>query len=99
MVDIVPVHPGEIVQGLFMEPLEWSSADLAERLHVDVSVVDELVEGHRGIDAELALRLARLFGTQGDYWLRFQNLWDIYLARREAEQTLDAIAPLPREAA
>ncbi len=63
-----PIHPGEILEEEFMLPLGLSANALARRIDVPVTRVSEIVRGKRGITADTALRLARLFGTSSDLW-------------------------------
>ena len=55
------------------------------------------MNGDRGISAEMALRLARAFGTSEYYWMNLQSIYEAKKAR--ATINLDAIAPLVVEAA
>jgi plasmid maintenance system antidote protein VapI len=40
------------------------------------------VHHHRGITADTALRLARYFNTNPEFWLNLQNYYDLEVARR-----------------
>ena len=56
-----PVHPGEILQKEFLEPMDLSQNRLALALGVPARRINEIVLGKRGITADTALRLARYF--------------------------------------
>jgi addiction module HigA family antidote len=56
-----PVHPGEMLQTLFMEPLQISQNALARNIKVPPRRINEIVNGKRRITADTALRLARYF--------------------------------------
>lgn len=77
-----PIHPGEILEEEFMIPLGLSANALARRLDVPVTRISEIVRGNRGITADTALRLARLFGTSSELWLGLQAEYDLRVARR-----------------
>lgn len=79
--DFPPTHPGEVLLEDFLEPLGMGVDSVANRLGVDVALLAEVVEGHRPITADLALRLARLFGTSPEFWLGMQNTHDLDVAR------------------
>ncbi len=64
-----PIHPGEILEEEFMRPLGLSANALARRIDVPVTRISEIVRGKRGITADTALRLGRLFGTSSELWL------------------------------
>lgn len=71
------IHPGEILQEEFMEPLGVSAYALAKSLYVPRSRIHEIITGQRAITADTALRLARYFGNSPDFWLNLQNRYDL----------------------
>ncbi len=94
-----PIHPGEILEEEFMRPLGLSANRLARRIDVPVTRISEIVRGKRGITADTALRLARLFGTSSDLWLGLQAEYDLRIARRELSgAALSRIVPLKKPA-
>ena len=99
MVDIVPSHPGAVLDELFLKPLGWNADETARRLGVDRTTIENVIGERQAFDADLVVRLARLFGTDEHYWFRFQNAFDAYGARERAADDLDRIAPYESEAA
>ena len=90
-----PIHPGEILEEEFMRPLGLSANSVARRIDVPVTRISEIVRGKRGITADTALRLARLFGTSSDLWLGLQAEYDVRVAKRDlAGAALSRIVPL-----
>src|SRR5580693_2558629 len=79
---ILPVHPGEILREDFMKPLGLSVNKLALELHVPATRIGEIVHERRRITAETALRLARFFHTNAEFWLNLQNFYDLEVSRR-----------------
>ncbi len=79
---MAPVHPGEILREDFMKPLELSVNKLALELHVPATRIGEIVNERRRITAETALRLARFFKTNAEFWLNLQNFYDLECERR-----------------
>lgn len=77
-----PVHPGEILREDFMKPLSLSINRLALDLHVPATRIGEIVHERRRITADTALRLARYFKTNPEFWLNLQNFFDIEVERR-----------------
>jgi|GEM_PF-868935 len=65
MSDIInpPIHPGEILLEVYIEPLGLSQNKLAEALDVDPGRINRIVTGKSSITADTALRLARYFQT------------------------------------
>jgi antitoxin HigA-1 len=77
-----PVHPGEILREDFMKPLGLTINRLALELHVPATRIGEIVHERRRITAETALRLARYFNTNPEFWLNLQNFYDLEVSRR-----------------
>jgi addiction module HigA family antidote len=83
-----PPHPGRIVRQECIEPLGLTIAEAARALGVTRQTVDRLVNGRSGVSAEMAIRLAKAFGSTPDMWVRLQAAYDLAQARqREAEIT------------
>jgi addiction module HigA family antidote len=80
-----PVHPGEVLREDFMKPLGLSVNKLALDLHVPATRIGEIVHHRRGITAETALRLARYFHTNAEFWLNLQNFYDLEISRRSGK--------------
>jgi antitoxin HigA-1 len=79
---MAPVHPGEILREDFMQPLNLSVNKLALELHVPATRVGEIVHERRRITADTALRLARYFNTNPEFWLNLQNFYDLEMPKR-----------------
>jgi antitoxin HigA-1 len=77
-----PVHPGEILREDFMKPLGLTINRLALRLRVPATRIGEIVHERRRITADTALRLARYFNTNPEFWLNLQNFYDLEVSRR-----------------
>lgn len=90
-----PTHPGEVLREEFMPDFGLSVSQLAKRLSVSRQSVNELVRERRAVSPDMALRLARLFGTSPQYWLNLQrnvDLWDSLDLQRDS---IERIQPLP----
>jgi antitoxin HigA-1 len=72
-----PIHPGEILQEEFLLPLSISQYRLAKDTNVPSRRINEIVRGSRAISADMALRLARYFGTSERFWLNLQARYDL----------------------
>lgn len=73
-----PTHAGEILREEFLEPLGITQSHLAKALHTSFRAINELVNEKRGITTEMALKLAKYFGTSPQLWLNLQNQYDLY---------------------
>ena len=77
MKKIPTIHPGEILQEEFLEPLNISQNRLGAELGVSPRRINEIVHGKRAITADTALRLARFFGNSASFWLGLQMDYDL----------------------
>jgi addiction module HigA family antidote len=90
-----PLHPGEVLKELYLDPLEISAITLARRLNVPRTRIERLIKGSTGVTPDTALRLARAFGTTPAYWMNLQVNFDIDRATREVD--VSGIEPLVRD--
>ena len=89
MRDISPIHPGEQLREEFMKPNGLSCAQLAEGIGVAAPRVVDIVEERQSVNGEMALRLARYFGTTARFWLDLQRDYDLERAAHELGNRLD----------
>ncbi len=74
-----PTHPGEILREDIFPALNMTQADIAEALGVSRRSVSQVLNEHRPITADMAIRLARFLGSPADTWLNMQRELDIWL--------------------
>ncbi len=75
-----PMHPGEVLQELYLVPLDMGAIALARRLGVPRTRIERLVKGATGMTPDTALRLARAFNTTPAYWMNMQTNYDMAMA-------------------
>ena len=75
-----PMHPGEVLQELYLVPLDMGAIALARRLGVPRTRIERLVKGATGMTPDTALRLARAFNTTLAYWMNMQTNYDMAMA-------------------
>jgi len=84
-----PVHPGDILRNDFLEPLGLTAYRLAKELGVSRPTVTQLVARRRNVTAEMALRLARYFGTSAQVWQNLQAQYDLEVATTKIGKTVN----------
>jgi len=94
MATIAPIHPGEVLQDEFLEPLGVTQHRLAVSIGVPPRRINEIVHGKRRITADTALRLARYFGTTDRFWLNLQTRFDLEIEKDQLGDKLEEIRPL-----
>ena len=81
-----PAHPGEILKGLVIEPLELTITDVATHLDVSRKTLSKVVNCKASITPEMAVRLELVFGKpSADHWLRLQNAFDLWKTRQNKD--------------
>lgn len=84
------IHPGEVLYKDFMQAMGISARRLAADIDVPPSRIGEVVNGHRPITADTALRLGLYFDMEPRFWMNLQTEYDMRTATRELK---DKIAP------
>lgn len=87
-----PVHPGEVLKELYLDPLDMGAIAFARRLGVPRTRIERLIKGTTGITPDTALRLARAFSTTPTYWMNLQTNYDMAIARKKVD--VSGIEPL-----
>ena len=88
------IHPGEILFEEFLRPMEISQTRLANSIGVPPRRLNEIVLGKRGITADTALRLAKVFGTSVQFWMGLQDEYELREARSEIKDQLENLMPI-----
>jgi addiction module HigA family antidote len=86
---LTPVHPGEILQNEFLEPMGITQYRLAKSIAVPARRINEIIHGKRAITADTALRLGRFFKMEAKFWMNLQAQYDLDLAEDILRNRLD----------
>ncbi|MCY3718168.1 MAG: HigA family addiction module antitoxin [Anaerolineaceae bacterium] len=92
-----PPHPGKAIRVSCLEPLGLSVTAGAKALGVSRQALSSLVNGHARITPEMAVRLAKAFGSTPEHWIRMQSAWDIAQIRKRADEIV--VEPCLRKSA
>ncbi len=76
-----PPHPGMVVRMSFLEPLDLSVTEGARALGVSCQALSNLVNGRAQISGDMAIRLAKVFGSTTESWIRLQAAYDVAQAQ------------------
>lgn len=74
------MHPGKLL-GRILSEKEMTQRALAKKLDVSLQTVNTLINERRGMTAEMAVRLARVFDTSAQLWMNLQTNHDLWLAQ------------------
>ncbi len=94
MAKLKNIHPGEILLEEFLVPMGISQTRLAHAISVPPRRINEIVLGKRGITADTALRLSKVFGTSVQFWMGLQDEYELREARSAIEDQLRRMEPL-----
>src|SRR5271157_4067117 len=72
------IHPGEVLQEEFLKPMDITGYRLAKSL---------------GVRADMAVRLARFFGTSPEFWMNLQSAYELAKARTVLGHEIAKIQP------
>ena len=87
-----PMHPGEVLKELYLDPLNMGAIAFARRLDVPRTRIERLVKCVTSMTPDTALRLARAFNTTPAYWMNMQTNYDMVTAAKEVD--VSGIEPL-----
>lgn len=74
-----PAHPGRLLKNLYLKPLGISNTKLAEILGVSRNAVSNIVNEHKAVTPEMALRLSKAFpNSTPESWLSLQKNYDLW---------------------
>ncbi len=91
-----PPHPGTVVRVSCLEPLGLNVTDGAKVLGVSRQALSNLVNGRARMSSEMAIRLAKAFGSTTETWIRLQTAYDVVQAQaREDEIEIEPYEPQP----
>ena len=91
-----PPHPGKVVRVSCLEPLGLNVTEGAKILGVSRQALSNLVNCRARISADMAIRLAKAFGSTTETWIRLQAAYDIAQAQaREDKIKVERYKPQP----
>ena len=91
----VAIHPGEHLAEELTE-LRMSAAELARKLGVPANRITQILNGTRAITGDTALRLAHFFGTDPQFWLNLQSIYDLRIAQQKLGKSISSLPTLRR---
>ena len=90
-----PPHPGEIIKGLWLDPMSVTITEAAQAMGVSRKTLSKIVNGKGRVTPEIALRLSIALGSSAESWLGHQAAYDLW----EMEQHRDDLHVVPLFAA
>lgn len=86
-----PPHPGEIIKGLWLDPMGASITEAAQAMGISRKTLSKVVNGHGRVTPEMAVRLSIALGSSPESWLGHQIAYDLW----QVAQNRDELAVVP----
>jgi addiction module HigA family antidote len=94
-----PPHPGEVLSGLWLEPLGLSVTEAAKALGVSRKTISKIVNGSGAVTPEMAVRMELVFGASAQSWLSHQAAYDLWHVQRRRKTIAREVKPVEMPAA
>lgn len=78
-----PTHPGELIRDE-LEARNLSQAKLANQIGVSPSLLNEVIDGKRSVNTELALLLEAALGIEAELFLKLQSAYNMQVAKSDS---------------
>ena len=76
-------HPGVMLKEDFLDDLNIKPGTLARAIGVDRTAIKQIIDGKRGISADMAIRFGLFFDMSAQFWLNMQKDYELRMAERE----------------
>ncbi len=87
------VHPGEWLRTEIVDPHGLNVTETAAKLRVTRQAMSNLLNGHAGLSAEMAIRFEKAFGVRAETMMRMQAAFDLAQVRaREGDILVERVA-------
>jgi len=85
---------GELLKEEFIDAFNISQNALAKAIFVPPNRIHQIINNQRRITADTDLRLTTYFGLSQGYFLRYQEDYELRIARREIADDINRIKPI-----
>ncbi len=90
-----PTHPGAILREDILPSLCKTQLELAEKLGVSRQTISQIINEHRPITPDMAIRLSRFLGGSAQSWLNMQqafDLWNLEIKNKDKYKDIKKVA-------
>lgn len=78
-----PTHPGQLIREE-LEEREMTQAKFAQQIGISPSLLNEVINGKRAVNTELALLLEAALGISAHIWLDLQADYNMHVAKSDS---------------
>jgi addiction module HigA family antidote len=69
--------PGEVLKNEFLAVYQMTISGLAKEISISTAQLNNVVNNKQKISIPIALRLAKFFGNEPEFWVDLQNSYDL----------------------
>ena len=73
-----PPHPGEIIKGLWLDPMDATITQAPGAMGVSRKTLSKIINGKGRVTPEMAIRLSITLGSSAESWLGHQSAYDLW---------------------
>jgi len=73
-----PPHPGEVIKGLWLDPMSLSITDTSKALGISRKTLSKIINGKGSVTPEMAVRLSIALGGSPESWMGHQVAYDLW---------------------
>ena len=81
-----PPHPGEILKGLWLDPMGISTTQAAKAIGISRKTLSKIINKKGSIMPEIALRLSLALGSSPESWMGHQVTYDLWQAEQQKDK-------------
>lgn len=86
-----PTHPGSILREDVLPALKLSITDAAKHLMITRQQLHRVLAEESAISPEMAIRLGKFCGNGPEIWIRMQEAYDLWQAKKKLGRQIDKI--------
>lgn len=93
------VHPGEVLREDILPDVGLSVTAAAKALGVSRQMLHDILAERKPLSAAMCLRIAKLFGSSPEMWMRLQASYELQKARKDKDirKSIHKIVPLKHQ--
>lgn len=80
-----PTHPGELLREDVLPAVKQPKTRIAEGLGISRQHLHDILAERKPVSAEVAVKLAKMFGSSAEVWIRMQGSYDAWHAARSVD--------------
>lgn len=81
------IHPGIILDD-DLKSLKMKQAELSKRTGISKTIINEIIKGKRGINADIAISLESILSEPAEFWMTLQAKYEETLARLKSNDKM-----------